>query len=135
MAKAAPALKTSKATQANPTRHPGQSTGTAKPCPSPAAEGPEAAQHVRQLAQLHGADAITVLADIMMTAPDPKVQMAAAKELLDWGFNPKTAPEGNGGQAPFQGFTIQFVQPTEPEPAEPAAPENAEKGAETGPAP
>lgn len=84
-----------------------KSDGKFKPGQSGNPSGrPKLLVEVQKLTREHGLEAVQKLVELMRNCPDPKIQMHAAKELLDRGF-------GKAAQivevSSNEGLNIQFV--------------------------
>lgn len=61
---------------------------------------------VQELTREHGEEAVRKLVELMRFCPDPKIQLHAAKELLDRGFGKSTQLVEVSSN---EGVNIQFV--------------------------
>lgn len=67
---------------------------------------------VKALARIHGADAVSVLANLMKQADSDQAKISAAKELLDRGYGKATQILAGDEEAPLRMITgIKLIGP------------------------
>jgi hypothetical protein len=76
---------------------------------------------IRALAQEYGPEAIHILVNLMRQSDDPKLQLAAAREILYRGYGPPKEPE-ESSQGPDFNVDVHFIDPADDPTAQVTAP-------------